>query len=252
MNFFKILWRGLRDVYESFMYLILVSLAFWVCCVPMIFGYGFLAMGPLLAPMFLVTAVLVPTALLVLFHLTDPRTVVNRVEWSEALSLMRSAFFRSWKVALISIVPLIMIGWNIAFFLGSGETLEIFLPLWVVMFVFLFVLTLFCFSLAGTHESGWRNAFRGGMFVLVKYPGRAIGLSLFTLLFGYLFTLALLPMLVIGPALFASIVNRFVFDALEVEVIDPNAPTDERAFERARGIDPERSLVDRVLRRGKG
>lgn len=251
MDFFKILWRGLRDVYDSFVYFILVSMAFWLCCFPMIFGYGFLSVSPLVAPLFLVTAALVPPAMLVLYALTDPRTIVNRIEWSEALNLMRSTFLRSWKIALITIVPLVMLGWNIVFFLGSGHTLELFLPLWVVMFVFVFILTFYCYSLAGTHESGWRNAFRGGMFVLVRYPGRTVFLSLFILLIGYMFSLALLPMLIIGPPMFAAIVNRFVFDALEVEVIDPDSPTDERAFERSRGINPDRSLVDRVLRRDK-
>lgn len=252
MNFFKILWRGIRDVYDSFMYFILVSLAFWLCCSPMIFGYGFLSVSPLIAPLFVLTAILAPPAFLVLFALTDPRTIVNRIDWQDAFRMMRTEFVRSWKIAAISIVPLIMIGWNIAYFIGSGHTLELFVPLWIVMFVFIFIYTFYCYSLAGTHESGWRNAFRGGMYVMVKYPFRTIFLSLFILLFGYLFTLALLPMLVIGPAFFAAIANRFVFDALEVEVIDPDSPTDERAYEHSRGINPERSLVDRVLRRGKG
>lgn len=251
MDFFKILWRGVRDVYDSFMYFVLVSLAFWICCFPVVLGYGFLSVGPLGVPLFVLTAALVPPAVLVLHTLADPRTVVNRVEWRDALDLMRTAFLRSWKIALISIFPLVMIGWNIVFFIGSGHTLELFVPLWVVMLVFIFILTFYCYSLAGTHESGWRNAFRGGMYVMVKYPGRTVILSLFIMLIGYMFTLALLPMMLIGPAMFAAIVNRFVFDALEVEVIDPESPTDERAFERERGINPDRTLVDRVLRRDK-
>lgn len=251
MDYLKILWRGMRDVYDSFMYFILVSLAFWLCCLPMIFGYGFLSVGPLVAPIFLVTAALVPPALVVLFALTDPRTIVNRIDWNDAFEMMRTTFLRSWKIALITVAPLVMIGWNISFFIGSGHTLELFVPLWIVMFVFLFILTFYCFSLAGTHESGWRNAFRGGMFVLVKYPFRTVLLALFILMFGYLFTLAILPMLIIGPAFFAAIVTRFVFDAFDVYVIDPESPTDERSYERERGINPDRNLIDRVLRRDK-
>lgn len=252
MDFFRVFWRGMRDVYDSFMHFIMVSLAFWLCCSPMLLGYGLLSVGPTVAPLFLLSAILVPPAMTVLYDMTDPRRIVNRMEWGEALALMRSAFVRSWKVALISIVPLIMIGWNIVFFSGTTHNLALFVPLWIVMFVFLFVLTLFCFSLAGTHESGWRNAFRGGMYVLVKYPFRTIALSLTIIVIGYIFTLAILPMLIIGPAFFSAIVNRFVFDALEVEVIDPEAPTTEREFERERGINPDRSLVDRILRREKG
>lgn len=251
MDFFRILWRGLRDVYDSFAYSILISLAFWLACSPMILGYPFLAVGPLVAPLFLLSAILVPPALVALHALADPRTVVNRMEWSEALDLMRTSFFRSWKIAFITIIPLIMIVWNIMFFAGSSHTLELFIPLWTVMAVFLFVLTFYCFSLAGTHESGWRNAFRGGMYVMVKYPGRTVLLSLFLLFVGYLFVLSLLPMFLIGPAMFAAVVNRFVFDAFEVHVVDPDSPTSERAFERERGINPERSIADRLMRRDR-
>lgn len=251
MEFFRILWQGMRDAYTSFTYFIMVSLAFWLTAVPVAFGYGFLAVGPTVAPLFLVSTALVPPALTVLFALTDPRTVVSRMEWSEALNLLRSSFVRSWKIAIITLLPLVIIAWNIAFFAGTEHTLVFLVPLWIVMWVFLFIFTFYCFSLAGTHESGWRNAFRGAMYVLVKYPFRSIFLSLFIFVLGYAFTLALLPMLVIGPALFAAIVNRFVFDALEVEVIDPDAPTAERAYERERGINPDRTLAERVMRRSR-
>ncbi len=87
------------------------------------------------------------------------------------------------------------------------------------------------------------------MFVLVKNPFRALFLSLFILVFGYMTTMALLPMLIIGPPFFAAIVNRFVFDAFEVYVLAPNSPTDEREWERQRGINQEKRLIDRVLRR---
>ena len=117
MTFFKILWRGIRDVYDSFMYFILVSLAFWLCCSPMILGYGFLNASPLIAPLFVVTAILVPPAFLILFAVTDPRTVVNRIEWPDVFRMMRSEFVRSWKISLISIIPLVMISVNICYFI---------------------------------------------------------------------------------------------------------------------------------------
>lgn len=251
MAFLTILWRGMRDLYSSFSYFILLSLAFWLCCAPILLGVGFLAMPIIYWPLFVVTTVLVPPALTCLFALGDPREVVSRREWSEVPRLFASVFVRSWKVALGTILPLVMIAWNIDFFAGSGHVLEFLIPLWGVMWIFVFVLTLYCFSLAGTHESGLRNAFRGGMYTLVKFPFRAIGLSIFLLVTGYMATVALLPMLVIGPPFFATIVNRFVFDALDVYVIDPDAPTDERAYERERGINMDRSLIDRVMRRGK-
>lgn len=251
MDFLKILWRGMRDTYDSFMYFILVSLAFWVCCSPMLLGFGFLGFGIIGVPIFVLSAALVPPALVVLFALTDPRTVVNRIPWGDAARMLLTTFVQAWQIALITIVPLVILFWNISFFLGSGHFLEVLVPLWILMFVFFFVYTLYAYCLAGTHESRWRNAFRGSMFVLVKYPFRAIGLSLFVLILGYMGWIALLPMIVVGPPFFAGIVNRFVFDALDVYVLDPESPTDERAFEHERGINPDRSVVDRVLRRRK-
>lgn len=251
MAFLKILWRGLRDLYNSFMYSMLLSLAFWLCCSPMILGFGFLAMPIIYWPLFLLSTILVPPALTVLFMLADPRLVINRPEWSEIPRVFAAVFVRSWKVAVISLVPLTMIGWNIRYFLGTDHALTMLIPLWVVMWIFLFALTLYAYSLAGTHESGPRNAFRGGMYTLVKFPFRSLGLSLLLLIIGYMATVSLLPMLLLGPAFTASIVNRFVFDALEVEVFDPEAPTSEREYEQERGINLERSLIDRVMRRGK-
>lgn len=251
MAFLRILWRGMRDLYDSFSYFILLSLVFWLCCAPVLLGFGFLAMPIIYWPLFLLSTILIPPALTMLFALSDPRAAIDRMEWSAVPRFLGSVFVRSWKVALITIVPLVMIGWNIAYFAGSGHTLQFLVPLWLVMWILLFVLALYCFSLAGTHESGPRNAFRGGMYTLVKYPFRSIGLALFVLLLGYASALAILPMIIIGPPFFATIVNRFVFDALEVYVIDPNAPTDERTLERERGINLERGLIDRVMRRGR-
>lgn len=251
MQFLKLLWRGLRDVYEQFAWFILLSILFWIAAIPAYFGWVFTSIALIFLPIALITMVLVPPALLTLFYATDPRLLVHRPDWSDMRSAFTGGFVRSWKIGLVTILPLIMIGWNIAFFAGTDHMLTIFVPLWVIMWVFLFVLSLYMFCLAGTHESGLANAFRGGMYVLVKYPFRSLFLALFTLFVGWVFTVALLPMLVIGPPLFAAIVTRFVFDALEVHVIDPNSPTDEREWERERGINPERSLVDRVMRRNK-
>lgn len=252
MEFLKILWRGLRDVYDQFAWFMLLSVLVWLCALPFYFGYAFATLALIFVPIAVLTFALVPSALTTLFYATDPRLIVHKPDFGDLKSVFTSSFVRSWKIALVTILPLMMIGWNIRFFAGSDHMLAVFVPLWVIMWVFLFVLTLYMFCLAGTHESGVRNAFRGGMYVLVKYPFRALFLSLFTLMVGWVFTVALLPMIVIGPAMFAAIVNRFVFNALEVYVIDPNSPTDERAWERERGINPDRSLADRVLRRNKG
>lgn len=251
MAFFKILLRGMRDVYDQVAYFIVLSVIFCICCLPVILMYASVQFSFVAIPLLILSSVLIPPALIVLYSLADPRRILDRPERREVVSMFRQVFVRSWKIAICTFLPLTMIAWNIAFFRGSGHILEIFIPLWIVMWILLFVLTQYCFSLAGTHESGVRNAFRGGMFVMIKYPFRSVFLSLFILIIGYAAALSLLPMLLIGPGFFAAIVTRFVFDALDVYVLDPESPTDERAWERTRGINPDRSMVDRLFKREK-
>jgi hypothetical protein len=58
-----------------------------------------------------------------------------------------------------------------------------------------------------------------------------------------------LPMLLFGPALIACIVNRVTLSVLGEQIIDPDAPTPERAEERARGLNPDPGLLSRFRRK---
>lgn len=249
MSFFRLLWRGIRDVYEQFTWYVLLSIAFCVLAAPLILGYGYIRISVLFLPVALLSGIFVPPALITLFHFTDPRLIINRPELKDVVSYFRRNFVRGWKIGGVTIPVLIALAWNIAYFAGSGEWLALLVPLWVVMWVFLLPLTAYMFSLAGTLDSNLQNAFRGGMFVLVKHPFRSIGLTFFLLITGWFMILAILPMVVIGPPLYASIINRMVFEPLEIEVIDPNKPTNERQWEREQGINQEPRIWDRI--RGK-
>ena len=113
-------------------------------------------------------------------------------------------------------------------------------------YLVLFVVAFYAFSVAALMESGPRNALRGAMHVLVSHPFAGIGLSGFILVIGSLFAVTVLPLVLLGPAFFACIVNRFVLDGLGVPVIDPDAPTDERVDEQARGVNLDPSFVARL------
>ena len=58
-------------------------------------------------------------------------------------------------------------------------------------------------------------------------------------------TVTVIPLLLFGPALVFSIVNRFTLTILGEEIIDPSAPTVERADERARGVNPDPTMLGR-------
>jgi ABC-type transport system involved in multi-copper enzyme maturation permease subunit len=114
------------------------------------------------------------------------------------------------------------------------------------MIVLLFILTLYAFSVAGSMDSGVRNAFRGAMYVLVSCPFMSIGLSLLMVILIFVMSITVLPMLLIGPALVASIVNRFTLTILGEEIIDPSSPTTERQDERSRGVNPDQTILTRL------
>lgn len=251
MHFLRVFWRGVRDVYEQFVYFMMLSFAWVACALPALVGYTLLAITPLFIPVAIFTTILIPPATLTLFALTDPRRIVDRPDLREIGHVFADNFKRSWLLAAATVPFLLVLLWNASFFGGTATILAAFVPLWLVMFVFLFILTLYMFSLGGVMESGVRNAFRGGMFVLVSRPFVSMFLSLAIIVLAVLFTVSVLPMITIGPPLFAAVVNRMVLTELQVPVIDPNAPTNEREWERERGLNVETTIWDRLKRGGK-
>lgn len=251
MRFVRLVWRGIRDVFDQLVYMSGLSLGWWLCVAPLVVGVFLFILSPLFLPVTLLTSFLIPPATVTLFSMADPRRMVSKPEFADMREVFGSSVKRSWQIGLATVPFLIILLWNTTFFLGSSSFLAAFVPLWIIMFIFLFILMLYMYSLAGTMESGLRNAFRGGMFVLISWPFTAALLSLLILGFGAVLGVLVLPMLLVGPALMASVVNRFTLDALNVEVIDPNAPTHERAFERDRGINPDQSVWDRIKGGGK-
>jgi hypothetical protein len=245
------MWRGIRDVYDQFVYFMLLSFGWVLCALPALVGYTLMAITPLFLPVAIFTAFLIPPATVTLFALTDPRRIVDRPDVREILHIFGDNVKRGWMIAAVTVPFLIVLVWNASFFGGTDTVMAAFVPLWLVMFVFLLILTLYMFSLGGLMESGVRNAFRGGMFVLVSRPFASMVLSLVLVVIIVVFSFAILPMVTVGPPLIAAIINRVVLTELKVPVIDPNAPTSEREWERERGLNMETTIWDRLKRGGK-
>lgn len=222
--FLKFVWRGIRDLFEQFVLFCLFSMVWWLCAI-------------LIIP--------APPATVALAAMADPRRMGAAPEFADAIEVFKGSWKRSWGVALFTIPFLAMLFWNLTFFAGSTHALAPMIPLWIIMMILLFIVTLYAFSVAGTMESGVRNAFRGAMYVLVSRPFMGIFLSLFLVVLIFLMTVTVLPMLLIGPALVFSIVNRFTLTILGEEIIDPSMPTNERADERARGVNPDPTIFSR-------
>jgi uncharacterized membrane protein YesL len=225
VSFLRLLGLALRDLFEQLVSMCVYSLLWWVCFVSVILG---------------------PAATVTLFSMADPRRQIQSPEFADAIAVFKTAFRRGWGIFLLTVPLIVVLIWNTSYFGGTQETLRVLIPLWLLMSLILIVVCVYAFSVAGTMESGVRNAFRGAMYVLVSKPFRALGLGLFLVVLSLIMTITVVPMLFFGPALIACIVNRFVLDGLDVEVIDPNAPTDERAYERERGINPDKGFLQRL------
>jgi uncharacterized membrane protein YesL len=221
----SLIWRGTRDCFDQMISFAMYSMLWWLCVIVIIPG---------------------PAATLALYAVCDPRRRIDHPEFSDAVAVFRSGFIRSWKVALVTVPFLLILAWNLFFFAGTDHVLIALVPLWLIMFVILFVVTFYAFSRAATMESGPRNALRGAMYVLASRPFLSLGLSVVLLGVGSLFSVTVLPMVLLGPALFACIVNRVVLDTLGVPVIDPDSPTEERVVEKERGVNLDPSFIARL------
>lgn len=224
MTFLRLMGRGVRDLFEQLLSLCLYSLLWWLAAATIVLG---------------------PAATVTLFSMADPRRQVASPEFGDAIAVFKTSFKRGWGIFLWTVPLVVILIWNTSFFSATEETLGVLVPLWLLMTVILIVLSLYAFSVAGTMESGVRNAFRGAIYVLVSRPIRGLLLGLILILLTLVMTVTVVPMILFGPSLIAAIVNRFVLDGLQVPVIDPNSPTDERAYERERGINPDKGLLHR-------
>jgi uncharacterized membrane protein YesL len=220
-----LIWRGFRDLFERLLQFVSYSILWWLVLVTIVGG---------------------PPATVALFWICDPRRRVSTPEFAEAVAVFKSSVRRSWGITVFTVPIFAILFWNAFFFSGSNHPLVALVPLWILMLLIIYIFILYAFSMAATMESGTRNAFRGAMFVLISNPFRSLFLCIFLIVLGTIMAVTVLPMVLFGPALLAAIVNRFVLDALKIDLDDPDAPTIERQAERQRGINPDPTMLNRL------
>ena len=211
VRFLRLVGSGARDTYDQFLPLILFSLAWWVSILLVVPG---------------------PPATATLFAMADPRRHSFVPDWSDAVRTFRGVFVRSWGIALWVIPLVAILLWNLLFFGGTDRRLALFAPLWSLMILLLLILGGYAIAAAGLLEVDVSSAFRAATYLLVSRPLTSLSLALFLFVLLLILIVLVVPFILIGPGFIASIVNRFVLAGLDIEVIDPNAPTPERATER--------------------
>lgn len=216
MRFAKLFLRGLKDVYDQFVLLMMVSVLWWLCVVLIFPG---------------------PPATVALFRMADPRNQTELPELRDFFRIIGETFRTAWGIAALTVPVILVLIWNTLFFQGGASGFAIMVPLWIVMTFIATILMLYAFATAATMDSRVRNAFRGATYLLVLRPFSSGLLIVLLFIFMAILATLVLPLILFGPATMASVINRFALDGFDIEVIDPNSPTTERAAEHSRGVE---------------
>jgi uncharacterized membrane protein YesL len=222
--------RGLKDAYDQFVMVMILSVLWWVCAVLIVPG---------------------PPATVALFQMLDPRNAVQMPEFVDFFRVLRDNVKTAWSVAVFTVPVMLVLAWNMLFFRNSDSFFAIMVPLWFVMIAITFMLMIYALATIATMESYTRNAFRGAVYLLVMWPFSSGMLFVLLSLLGGHFAVLVLPLILFGPGVSAAVINRFVLAGYDVEVIDPSAPTQERQSEVQRGINPEHSGIKGFLQRSR-
>jgi hypothetical protein len=236
----RIVGRGLRDTYESLFTFCLASVGWWLATLPAWLLWpvlswlallGFLAFGP--------------AATIALFAIADPRRAVSRPDLGEMLSLWRTNLVAGWKLAAVTLpVPLVLLN-NILVFGGSDDSLAALAPLWAVLLVVSLCFLLVAFASGGMFLSPLGDTLRRTAYVLLAAPFRSLFVLAAVVVYLVIGTGLVVPMILFVPALVAATVDRLVAQALNLTIIDPNAPTEERTLEKREGRPQKGRLRDR-------
>ena len=205
--------RGLLDTYENLAYFALLSLLWWLCAFSVLLG---------------------PSATLAIFTHADPRigTVSDRPAVGETLRFILANIWRGWRLALLTLPVLLLLGYNIAFYGTRSSSLGILSPLWAFIFVIGIAITASAFSIQALRdERRALAAARLAALMVGAHLGHAL-LLMFVLAFvGLVFAILVIPFVFFMPTLVAAVFNRFVLSSLRVSIPNPLEPTPERAAE---------------------
>lgn len=221
MRFLRLYLRGLKDAYDQFVLVMVVSVLWWICAVLIVPG---------------------PPATVALFRFMDPRNQVASPEIRDFFRTMREHFATAWAIAGLTVPLIAILVWNSLFFQGGDTFFTLMVPLWAVMVAIIITLMLFAFATVAAMDSKVRNAFRGATYLLVMWPFSSVLTIIFLAAFSSILLVLILPMLLFGPGVSAAVINRFVLAGYDVEIIDPNSPTQERRHEVQRGIATEKGI----------
>lgn len=208
----RLLGKGLSDTFEHLLPFAVFSVLWWI--------------GVFLVP-------LAPGATVALFAMTDPRHQTNQPDWRVAFAIARRNLGKGWLLAAVPLPLLLVLAWNLWFYLGRDSRFGVLVPVWFVFLGLTASVLLATFAVAGLSEQPIGETLKQGLGVVMLSPFRWLVLTLIGYLMIALGTVLVVPLIFFVPAMLAAIVNRAVLFGLGIKVFDPLEPTPEREVERA-------------------
>lgn len=206
--------RGLSDTLEHLLPFTIASLAWWIS---------------------VFSIVLAPGGTLALFEATDPRVIsqLDRPSLAELARMARRHLRSGWKLALPVTVPVFVLLWNLRAYGVLSHGLGVLGPLWAVLLLtWLSLAACACSLVALVGRSPLPALREAGILIAATLP-RALVAGIIVWLLLAIGGVLVVPIFMFLPAVVAAVTNRYVLDALGIAIVDPLAPTLERAREDA-------------------
>lgn len=204
--------RGLRDFYDHLFRYIFASAGWWIAAL---------------------TVVFIPPATAVLFELTDPRRqrFDDHLSFGETIRSVFTWFVKSWKLAVISILPCALLAINIWYYArneGPGRSLGL---VWITLFLIWIVASAGAYSGMVLFGDTPLDAMRAGLGIFVQRVVQSLFFALLILVVTTISLFFVIPAIFMLPATLAAIANRYALAVWAVKIADPNAPTEARQAE---------------------
>lgn len=236
MRGFNVVWRAIRDTFDQVLAYMLGSILWWIYAFVafLIFGgIGTLLPTPV-GEAVLVVGLIVGAgpATTLLAKWTDPRLVIDRPSIRDLPGWWQRYVRPSMVVSAFVFTALGILLLNLFYYGQSGGPFSLLVPLWVFLVVLCVIVTFISLALVSLTDATPRQAFRRAGFVIASAPFQSLLLAAWALVAVGVGLALIVPLVLLTPPLILAATNRLVLNQLQITIIDPNSPTDERVVER--------------------
>lgn len=213
MRGWRIALKGLSDTLEYLLPFVIASVSWWVS---------------------LVTVVLAPVTTRSLFRVADPR-VTSNLERADIWENAREPFAKggnTWRLLGITLVPIIILLGNLAFYTASDRGWRLLIPLWFILLCMFVIVSLVAWSIVSLFDQPAGHALRLAAAISLGRPRQLFSALLVAAPIVLIASLLVVPLFLFVPATIAAMTNRFTLDGLGIKVEDPLEPSEERVAEQ--------------------